>query len=196
MACDRANSTDGADSTGDADSTGGADSSDDPDSTDEEDTAAKKWSKPDKPGSPPPPIPVPPDLADLIGSLQQQIGALNSGQAVRKDPAPSKQAQTPATNEFGDTPLTQGQSLHVDHLLSVETDSLAREVLITLRREGLPPKSQWNDFMTQYARWSWDFESDAQALATLDTIAKSDWDEWLEQADSAPVESTAQDLGR
>ncbi len=62
--------------------------------------------------------------------------------------------------------------MHVDHLLSVETDSLAREVLITLKRDGLPPKNQWRDFMEQYALSGWDAASDAVAWATLATIAQ------------------------
>ena len=82
----------------------------------------------------------------------------------------------------------------MDHLLNVETDPLAREVLFTIKREGLPPRSQWNDFMAQYALWSWDATSDAQAWATLAIIAQSDWDETFAQADSAPVETIAQDL--
>ena len=72
---------------------------------------------------------------------------------------------------------------------------MAREVLITLKRDGLPPKNQWRDFMEQYALSSWDAASDALAWATLAIIAQSDWDEWLGHADSAPVETTAQDLG-
>ena len=71
--------------------------------------------------------------------------------------------------------------------LSVETDTLAREVLITLKRDGLPPRSQWNEFMAPYALFSWAAASDALAWATLAIIAQSDWDEWLGHADSAPV---------
>ena len=93
------------------------------------------------------------------------------------------------------TPLTQLQEEEVNHLLSVETDSLAREVLITLKRDGVPPKSEWPDFMAQYALWSWDSESDARAWATLAKIAESDWDEWLGHADRPLVEGVAQNLG-
>ena len=93
----------------------------------------------------------------------------------------------------GNTPLTLGQAQHVDHLLTVETDHLAREALITMKREGAPPRSQWKDFMAQYALWSWDSESDALAWATLATIAESDWDEWLGHADTPLVETIAQD---
>ena len=141
------------------------------------------------------PLPVPPDLADLIGSLQQQIGALNGGQAAGNDPAPSEQAASPETDEFGNTPLSQGQAMHVDHLLSVETDSLAREVLITLKREGLPPNDQWREFLEQYALSGWYASSDAIAWNTLSTIANSDWDETLALADTEYVEDAAQDLG-
>ena len=93
------------------------------------------------------------------------------------------------------TPLTYLQAEHVDHLLTEETDPLAREVLIALKRDGLPPRSEWNDFMAQYALFSWDAESDAQAWATLALIAESDWDETTAYADEDHVEVVAQDLG-
>ena len=85
--------------------------------------------------------------------------------------------------------------LHVDHLLSVETDHLAREVLFTIKRDGLPARSEWNDFMSHYVLWSWDYTSDALAWATLAAIANSDWDETIAQADWSLVETVAQDLG-
>lgn len=92
-------------------------------------------------------------------------------------------------------PLTDLQAAYVDHLLTVETDRLAREVLITLKRNGIPPRSEWNDFMAQYALSGWDAESDAAAWATLATIANSDWDETFAYADVDHVEAVAQDLG-
>ncbi len=93
------------------------------------------------------------------------------------------------------TPLSPGQEQRVNHLLHVETDILAREVLITVKREGMPPRSQWSHFMTQYALWSWYAESDALAWATLAKIEYSDWDEMLGFADEEAVETVAQDLG-
>ena len=121
------------------------------------------------------------------------MAALNDGQPIAGFAQSIEQAPTPMTDEFGNSPLTQGQAQHVDHLLTVETNSLAREVRITLKREGLPPKSQWTDFMGQHALWSWDPISDAQALATLSTIAESDWDEVFAYADEDFVETVAQD---
>ena len=99
------------------------------------------------------------------------------------------------TDEFGYTPLTPGQQMHVDNLLSIETDSLAREVLITLKREGLPPNDQWREFLEQYALTGWDVASDAIAWATLAAIAESDWDDGSAYADLKSVETVAQDLG-
>ena len=93
------------------------------------------------------------------------------------------------------TPLTTGQQMHVDNLLSIETDSLAREVLITLKREGLPPNDQWREFLEQYALTGWYAASDAIAWATLAKIANSDWDETYAYADKDHVETAAQDLG-
>ena len=93
------------------------------------------------------------------------------------------------------TPLTPGQEMHVDNLLSIETDNLAREVLITLKREGLPPNDQWREFLEQYALTGWYAASDAIAWATLAKIANSDWDETLAYADEGYVETAAQDLG-
>ena len=95
----------------------------------------------------------------------------------------------------GSTPLSQGQSLHVDHLLSTETDTLAREVLIGIRREGIPPEALLYDFMSQYAEWGWDDLSSAWAVQVLNMIRQSDWDEVFAHADSTPVETIAQDLG-
>ena len=54
--------------------------------------------------------------------------------------------------------------MHVDNLLSIETDNLAREVLITLKREGLPPNDQWREFLEQYALTGWYAASDADGL--------------------------------
>ena len=130
-----------------------------------------------------------------VGGREQHIAALYDGQPVAGSAQPIEQAPTPVTDDFGNTPLSPGQAQHVDHLLAVETDSLAREVLITLKRDGLPPKSEWNDFMTPYALWSWDAESDTRAWATLAAIAESDWDEWLGHADTPGVEGVAQDKG-
>ena len=145
------------------------------------------------------PILFPPDLLDIsedaVGSLEQHIAALKDGQPIAGFAQSIEQTPTPMTDEFGNTPLTPRQAQHVDHLLTVETNSLAREVLITLKRDGLPPRSQWTDFMGQYALWSWDPISDAQALATLATIAQSDWDEVFAYADEDYVETVAQDQG-
>ena len=93
------------------------------------------------------------------------------------------------------TPLTLGQAQHVEHLLDVETNVLAREVLFTLQRDGMPPRSQWNDFMAPYALMGWDATSDAIAWGTLAAIAESDWDDVSAYADLESVETTAQDLG-
>ena len=162
-------------------------------------------SRPDRPSRPPSnsnrpqPVLVPPDFLDInpdaVGSLEQHIAALNSGQTVTESAQPPAQTPAPVASEQESRPLTQGQAAHVDRLLGEERDSLAREVLITIKRDGIPPKSQWNDFMAQYALWSWDTLSDAIAWATLATIAQSDWDERLGYADSAPAEAAAQDLG-
>ena len=147
----------------------------------------------------PQPVLVPADLLDInpdaVGSMERHIAALNDEQPIAGFAQSIEQTPVPETDEFGHTPLTAGQAQHVDHLLTVETNSLAREVLITLKRDGLPPKSQWNEFMGQYALWSWDPISDAQALATLATIAESDWDEVFAYADEDYVETVAQDLG-
>ena len=83
------------------------------------------------------------------------------------------------------TPLTPGQQMHVDNLLSIETDNLAREVLITLKREGLPPNDRWREFLEQYALTGWYAASDAIAWATLAKIANSEWDKTVAYADSA-----------
>ena len=100
-----------------------------------------------------------------------------------------------ADDWYGSTPLTPGQEMHVNHLLSVETDTLAREVLIGLQREGMPSKAYAADFMAQFAEWTWDDLSDAVAMHTLEAVRNSDWDELLEHSDSESVEAVAQDQG-
>ena len=54
--------------------------------------------------------------------------------------------------------------------MSVETDTLAREVLIGIKRDGIPPKAFVNDFMAQYAEWGWDELSSARALQVLEIV--------------------------
>ena len=80
----------------------------------------------------------------------------------------------------GSIPLSQGQSLYADHLLSIEDDTMVRELLIGIKREGIPPKAFVNDFMAQYAEWGWDDLSSARALQVLEIVRNSDWDERLE----------------
>ena len=64
-----------------------------------------------------------------------------------------------------------------------------------LKREGMPSDAYISDFVSQFAEWGWDDLSSALALQVLASVRNSDWDEWLGHADSAPVETTAQDLG-
>ena len=78
--------------------------------------------------------------------------------------------------------------------MSVETDTLAREALIGIRREGIRSDAYVSDFISQYAEWGWDDLSSARALQALYAVRNSDLDAWLEQADSAAVERVAQDL--
>ena len=91
-------------------------------------------------------------------------------------------------------PLTDGQKHHVDHLLSIEDDALARDMLIGIRRDGMPSPKYLNDYLAQFAEWGWDEISDERTLELLNTIRQSNWDAWLKQVDSAPVETAAQDL--
>lgn len=91
-------------------------------------------------------------------------------------------------------PLTEGQKYHVDHLLSIEDDTLARSMLIGIRRDGMPSPKYLNDYLARFAEWGWDEISDERTLELLNTIRQSNWDAWLERADSAPVETAAQDL--
>ena len=72
------------------------------------------------------PILVPPDLLDIsedaVVSLEQHIAVLYDGQPIAGSARPIEQAPAPMTDEFGYTPLTPGQQMHVDNLLSNETD--------------------------------------------------------------------------
>ena len=135
----------------------------------------------------PPAILVPPELLDIsedaFGSLEQHIAAMNSGQPVESFTENIGQAPTPVTDVYGNMPLTPGQAMDVDYLLSFVTDTLAREVLISLKRDGIPPRSQRNDFMSPYAEWNWDETSDALALEMIDIVEQSEMDEQLAHAD-------------
>ena len=145
------------------------------------------------------PILVPPDLLDIsedaVGSVGQHIAALYDVQSIAGSARPIEQAPTPVTDAFGYTPLTPGQEMDIDYLLSFVTATLARDVLITMKRDGIPPRSQRNEFMSPHAEWGWDTTSDALALEMIDIVEESDMDEWLGHADSALVEGVAQDLG-
>lgn len=93
---------------------------------------------------------------------------------------------TPVVPDWHDTtPLTQLQAEQVNHLLAVETDSMAREALLGLKREGMPSDAYISDFMSQYAEWGWDDLSSALALQVLATVRNSDWNEMLGHADSS-----------
>ena len=89
----------------------------------------------------------------------------------------------------GSTPLTPGQEMRVEHLLAVETDTMARDVLIGLLREGMPSKAYVADFMGQFAEWTWDDLSSALAMRVIEDVRNSDWNELLEHSDSAPAEA-------
>ena len=94
----------------------------------------------------------------------------------------------------GSIPLSQGQDLHVDHLLSIEDDTMVREMLIGIKRDGIPPKAFVNDYLSQFAEWGWNDLSGARTLQMLESVRNSDWDDFLAQADTEIVETVAQDL--
>ena len=134
------------------------------------------------------PILVPPDILDIsedaVDSLEQHIAALYDGQPIAGSARPIEQAPTPVTDEFGYTPLTPGQEMDVDYLLSFVTNTLARDVLITMKRDGIPPRSQRNEFMSPHAEWGWDATSDTLALEMIDKVEQSEMDEILAHAES------------
>ena len=85
--------------------------------------------------------------------------------------------------------------MQIAHLLSVETNTLAREVLFGLMREGMPSEAFVSDFVSQFAEWGWDDLKSALALQVLEDVRNSDWDEVFAYADEDYVETVAQDLG-
>ena len=94
----------------------------------------------------------------------------------------------------GSRPLTVGQEMHVDHLLSTETNILVREVLIGIKREGMPSEGYVIDFISQFAEWTWDDLSGARALQMLENVRNSDRDAQLAQLESPQGGSVAQDM--
>ena len=129
------------------------------------------------------------------GQSQSEVQVIPADLA--RDVAPEIVSEEPAGREDwrDTTPLTQLQAEYVDHLLAVETDSLAREVLLGLKREGLPSEAYVRDFMIQFAEWGWDDLSSALAWQVLATVRNSGWDETFAYADEDYVEAVAQDLG-
>ncbi|MCY4071249.1 MAG: hypothetical protein OXG60_08110 [Chloroflexi bacterium] len=99
-----------------------------------------------------------------------------------------------ATSLTGYTAVSEGQRQHIDYLLSTVDDDLAWVALVVVKEYGLPSKEQYAEYMSQFAGSGLDDESDQLALSLLDQVRHSDWDDFLAQADSAPVEARAQDL--
>ncbi len=99
-----------------------------------------------------------------------------------------------ATSLTGYTAVSEGQRQHIDYLLNIVDDDLAWVALAVIKEYGLPSKEQYAEYMSQFAGSGLDDESDRRALELLDEVRHSDWDKRLAQADSAPVETTAQDL--
>ena len=99
-----------------------------------------------------------------------------------------------ATSLTGYTAVSEGQRQHIDYLLSTVDDDLAWVALVVVKEYGLPSKEQYAEYMSQFAGSGLDDESDRLALELLDQVRHSDWDDMLAHADSAPVETTAQDL--
>ena len=99
-----------------------------------------------------------------------------------------------ATSLTGYTAVSEGQRQHIDYLLSIVDDDLAWVALVVVKEYGLPSKEQIAEYMAQFAESGLDDKSDRRALELLDEVRHSDWDKRLAQADSAPVETTAQDL--
>ena len=109
---------------------------------------------------------------------------------------PITNGEAPAATDIwqDNTPLTPGQAQHVDHLLSIETNSLAREALIKMKREGIPSETRVSEFMSEFAELGWDDLSDARALQVIGIVINSDWDELLAHADLQPVEAEKRQL--
>jgi len=99
-----------------------------------------------------------------------------------------------STSLTGYTAVSEGQRQHIDYLLSIVDDDLAWVALAVIKEYGLPSKEQYAEYMSQFAGSGLDDESDRRALELLDEVRHSDWDKRLAQADSAPVETRAQDL--
>ena len=99
-----------------------------------------------------------------------------------------------ATSLTGYTAVSEGQRQHIYYLLSTVDNDLAWVALVVIKEYGLPSKEQYAEYMSQFAGSGLDDESDRLALELLDEVRRSDWDKRLAQADSAPVETTAQDL--
>lgn len=85
----------------------------------------------------------------------------------------------------GSRPLTVGQEMHVDYLLSTETNILVREALIGIKREGMPSEAYVGDFVSHVAEWGRDDLASALALQILETARDSDRDETVAQAESS-----------
>ena len=81
-------------------------------------------------------------------------------------------------------PLTPGQVLVVENLLTQEIESLTRAMLIALMAYGMPARRERNDFVDQLKSVMVDGTSDAQALGLLEIVASSDWNALVAHVDS------------
>ena len=134
--------------------------------------------------------------APAAGSGGQAIPGVSESEGIRDISEAGLTDFEPeeATPLTGYTAVSEGQRQHIDYLLSTVDNDLAWVALVVVKEYGLPSKEQYAEYMAQFAGSGLDDESDRLAIELLDEVRRSDWDDFLAQADSAPVETTAQDL--
>ncbi|MCY4539859.1 MAG: SH3 domain-containing protein [Chloroflexi bacterium] len=88
----------------------------------------------------------------------------------------------------GYTAVSEGQRQHIDYLLSTVNDDLAWVALVVIKEYGLPAKDNYREYLSQFASWGLDEESDQLALELLYQAGHSDWDALLSRADPVPAE--------
>ena len=83
-------------------------------------------------------------------------------------------------------PLTEGQRVFVEVRKVTESDEGLQSVLAALLIEGLPPEDRFEEFLSQFAAWDRDEESNQLMLGLLEEVTYSNFDAIAEYSDDLP----------
>ncbi len=138
------------------------------------------------------------DVNDYEDRQEQRLGIKNTARNSGQSGVGVDQRSDYVENKTGDSesrptsvapvlkPLTVGQRLDAEDRIATESDENLRGVLIALLGEGLPPEDRFEEFLSQFAAWDQDEETNQRMLGLLEEIAYSNWDAYLAESDDLP----------